>query len=238
MLWIGSIVLLLIWLLGMVSSYTLGGFIHLILLLSFAFAIAAIASRRRAVRQSRMPPAAVDAATEPVSPAVSPSGPSGRREPVPRGAPPIFLSYRREDSADVVGRIFDRLVQRFGQAGVFKDVDSIRLGIDFREHLRAAVGECRVLLAVVGPTWADATDKAGGRRLDDEKDYVRIEIEAAFSRGIPVIPVLVRNAVLPGENQLPGSLGPLAFRNGIAVRSDPDFHTDMDRLIAGLETLI
>jgi hypothetical protein len=27
----------------------------------------------------------------------------------------------------------------------------------------------------------------------------------------------------------------LTYRNGIKVRSDPDFHHDMDRLIAGME---
>ena len=163
---------------------------------------------------------------------------SDTQPPSPQsGGATIFLSYRRDDSADVVGRIYDRLVERFGASRVFKDVDSIRLGVDFREHLRAAVGECRVLLAVVGPSWGGAPDERGLRRLDEDLDYVRIEIEAAFSRSIPVIPVLVRGAALPREDQLPISLKPLAFRNGMAVRSDPDFHNDMNRLIAGLETI-
>lgn len=35
----------------------------------------------------------------------------------------IFLSYRREDSADVTGRIDDRLVQQFGREAVFVYVD-------------------------------------------------------------------------------------------------------------------
>jgi len=39
----------------------------------------------------------------------------------------VFLSYRRVDSADVSGRIFDRLVVEFGSRNVFKDVDSIPL---------------------------------------------------------------------------------------------------------------
>ena len=64
---------------------------------------------------------------------------------------------------------------------------------------------------------------------------MRIEIEAALERKIPVIPVLVRGASVPTEQELPASLILLSYRNGIAVRSDPDFHHDMDRLIAGLE---
>jgi TIR domain len=146
----------------------------------------------------------------------------------------IFVSYRRQDSADVTGRIYDRLIQRFGKEQIFKDVDSIPLGVDFREHLGGVVGKCDVLLAVIGNEWL-AGDTAGHRRIDDAKDFVRIEIEAALERKIPVIPVLVRGASVPTEQELPASLVLLSYRNGIAVRSDPDFHHDMDRLIAGLE---
>ena len=43
----------------------------------------------------------------------------------------IFICYRREDSADVTGRIYDRLVDHFGPERVFIDVEAIRLGYDF-----------------------------------------------------------------------------------------------------------
>jgi hypothetical protein len=42
--------------------------------------------------------------------------------------PGIFISYRRADSPDATGRIYDRLVAEFGRAQVFKDIDSIPLG--------------------------------------------------------------------------------------------------------------
>ena len=147
----------------------------------------------------------------------------------------IFLSYRRDDSADATGRIYDRLVQRFGKEQIFKDVDSIPLGVDFREHLGNVVGRCNLVLVVIGDRWIDA-GQAGARRLDDAADFVRIEIEAALERRIPVVPVLVRGATIPADSALPPSLRALAYRNGMSVRSDPDFHRDMDRLIAGLET--
>lgn len=147
----------------------------------------------------------------------------------------VFLSYRRDDSADVTGRIYDRLVQRFGKAQVFKDVDSIPLGVDFREHLGDVVGRCSVVLVVIGDRWLSA-GAPGARRLDDAADFVRIEIESALERRIPVVPLLVRGAAIPGDTDLPPTLRPLAYRNGIAVRPDPDFHRDMDRLITGLES--
>ena len=98
------------------------------------------------------------------------------------------------------------------------------------------VGNCDVVLAVMGDRWLTADDPDRKRRLDDPKDFVRIELEAALERKIPVIPVLVREAQMPKEKELPAALAALAYRNGIAVRTDPDFHHDMDRLIAGVES--
>lgn len=68
----------------------------------------------------------------------------------------IFISYRRSDNPDATGRIYDRLVAEFGKALVFKDVDSIPLGQDFRGHLNGIVGDCGVMLAIIGPRWTDA----------------------------------------------------------------------------------
>lgn len=147
----------------------------------------------------------------------------------------IFISYRRSDSADISGRIYDRLIPKFGREAVFKDVDSIPLGLDFKEYLDKQVGECNVLLAVIGDRWLEAKDASGKSRLDDPSDFVRIEIESALARGIPVIPLLVREAKMPREDQLPPGLQKLVYRNGIPIRPDPDFHRDMDRLISALE---
>ena len=151
---------------------------------------------------------------------------------------PIFLSYRRSDSADITGRIYDRLVDDFGRDPIFKDVDSIPLGVDFKEYLDQKVSECRVLLAVIGDRWVDARDAAGKKRLDDPEDFVRIEIESALRRDIPVIPLLVRGAQMPADEDLPPGLQSLVYRNGIPIRPDPDFHRDMDRLVAALRESI
>jgi len=73
----------------------------------------------------------------------------------------ILISYRREDSADVTGRIDDRLVQQFGRQAVFVDVDSIPFGVDFRKHLDEQVAKCDVFLAVIGPEWMGPKDNQG-----------------------------------------------------------------------------
>lgn len=150
----------------------------------------------------------------------------------------IFISYRRYDSADAAGRIFDRLAAQFGDQHVFKDVDDIPLGKDFRRVIGDAVGQCQILLAVIGRDWLTVTNEHGQRRIDDPADFVRIEIESALQRGIPVIPLLVRGVSIPREEDLPDSLKELVYRSGIEIRPDPDFHRDMDRLIRALERLL
>jgi hypothetical protein len=147
----------------------------------------------------------------------------------------VFISYRREDSADVTGRINERLTQRYGHNVVFQDIDNIPLGVDFRQHLDRALSQCNVLLAVIGDRWIEGENGVGQRRIDDPRDHLRLELEAALRRDIPVIPVLVRRAAVPSEQELPDSLKPLAFRNGIQVRPDPDFNGDMDRLFKGIQ---
>jgi Tol biopolymer transport system component len=150
----------------------------------------------------------------------------------------IFISYRRSDSPDATGRIYDRLLGEFGRAQVFKDVDSIPLGRDFRGHLNDIVGNCGVMLAIVGPRWIEARKPAGERRLEDPDDFVRIELETALARDIPVVPVLVAHAQLPLASDLPGSLASLVFRQSIEVRPDPDFHNDATRLVTALRAIL
>lgn len=146
----------------------------------------------------------------------------------------IFISYRRDDAAYVTGHINDRLRKEFGEEAVFTDVDNIALGVDFRAVLDQTVSKCQVFLAVIGSEWLSTTDQDGRRRLDDPADFVRIEIESALNRDIPVIPLLVAGATMPAAEDLPESLRGLAFRNGTQIRPAPDFSIDMARLIKNL----
>src|SRR5215471_115414 len=109
--------------------------------------------------------------------------PDGRGGPLAMSGPAgggVFISYRRQESSGITGRLYDRLAFRFGDAQVFMDVDTIALGVDFTQVIAEAVGNCTVLLAVIGPGWLAATDEDGQRRLDDPDDIVRVEIHTAL----------------------------------------------------------
>jgi TIR domain-containing protein/WD40 domain-containing protein len=148
----------------------------------------------------------------------------------------VFISYRRQESSGLAGRLYDWLADRFGDDQVFMDVDTIGLGTDFAEVIAEAVSSCEVLLAVIGPRWVTATDE-DGRRLDVPGDIVHMEIAAALERDVHVIPILVEGAVMPRPQELPEGLTGLARRNALSVRHE-SFRSDTDRLLAAIEPIL
>lgn len=155
----------------------------------------------------------------------------------PPGENSIFLSYRRTDSQTWTERIADELKKHFGKQAVFQDVEAIPPGVDFRQHLQSQLQHCRVVLVVIGPRWLTATDERGNRRLDNEQDWVRYEIEWALQQQTALIPLLVDNAKRPSQEQLPEPIRQLAYQHDLQIRNNPDFRGDMDRLIQALEVI-
>lgn len=151
--------------------------------------------------------------------------------------PQIFLSYRRSDSEYIAPMLSEKLQQHFGEDSVFFDEHSIPLGVDFREYIENAVGKCDVLIAIIGDQWLRAVDGQGNRRLDDPSDFVRIEIESALKRSIPVIPVLVDKVDMPAAKDLPQSIQSLAFRNATELRAGRDLNQHLEQLVRGLKSL-
>jgi hypothetical protein len=130
--------------------------------------------------------------------------------------PAIFISYRRQDSQSAAGRLADDLKERLPETRIFRDIETIAPGEDFVEAIERALAECGVLLAIIGPRWLSVTGQDGKRRLDDPKDYTRVEVASALKRKeVRVIPVLVEGAVMPQAAELPDDLITLARRNAI-----------------------
>ena len=148
----------------------------------------------------------------------------------------VFISYRRDDSAGYAHAIYRELVHNFSKDRVFMDVDTVEPGLDFGRVIEEAVGKCDVLVALIGKRWAG--DEPNGRtRLDNEKDYVRLEVSTALARGIRVIPVLVDGMTMPSEDNLPTLLQPLARRNAIEI-SNTRFNFDVERLITAVRKIL
>jgi hypothetical protein len=148
--------------------------------------------------------------------------------------PKIAISYRHADTA-TAGRIRDRLADRYGDEAIFMDIDNIPFGKDFRVHISEAIVQSDILLVIVGQRWLGA--RGGNRRIDDEADFVRLEVETALRNAIPIIPVLVGSARMPQRAQLPESLKNFSFLNAAPVDTGRDFHQHMERLIHGIDQI-
>jgi hypothetical protein len=97
------------------------------------------------------------------------------------------------------------------------DVDGIAPGRDFRKVIEETLTQCDVLLGVMGRNWLDIKDESGNRRLDNESDFVRLEIASALRRDIPVIPVRVQGATVPKPDALPPDLKDFSYRNAVEL---------------------
>jgi acetyl-CoA carboxylase biotin carboxyl carrier protein len=148
----------------------------------------------------------------------------------------IFICYRRDDASGHMGRLFDHLARLFGKEQVFNDIDAGRIepGDDFVEVIEDTVGSCWLMLVIIGRQWLDTKNAEGQRRIDHPEDFVRLEIEAALARGIPIIPVLVQNAAMPRSTELPESIAKLARRQS-AELSDKRWDYDVGLLVEKLK---
>lgn len=144
----------------------------------------------------------------------------------------IVISYRRDNSKWIADRIFDRFESHYGKGNIFMDIDSIPFGLDFRDHIRETLDRCEVMIALVGPNWI-GRDPTGAHILN-ETDWVRIEVEAALKKKIPVIPVLIDGSRMPKPDELPDSLKNFVFRQAAGVDRE-HFHSQMDKVIASID---
>lgn len=147
-------------------------------------------------------------------------------------AAPIFISYRRDDTAGYARAVYDALAREFGDARVFIDVDDIGAGQTFDDAIAQAVGDSVVLLVLIGPRWLAARG-GGAPRLHDEQDFVRREVAAGLARGMRVIPLLFDGAEMPTAAQLPDPLRPLARHQALVIDAGR-FAADIERLVAVL----
>jgi TIR domain-containing protein/von Hippel-Lindau disease tumor suppressor protein len=150
--------------------------------------------------------------------------------------PGIFISYRRSDAQMVAGRLRDSLAIRMGGKAIFRDKTNIKGGEDFEAAIDRTLRGQVIVLALIGPNWATALNKVGARLLDDPANWNRIELECAFKRNVRIIPVLVDEAQMPQEAELPESLTQLTRISALRLRDD-DWDTDIERLERAINAL-
>jgi hypothetical protein len=152
--------------------------------------------------------------------------------------PRIFFSYRHK-SRYVGGRIFDALKSEFGAGTVFRDTDSLIAGRDWDADITTTIKQCRVIVVHIGDGWEkELLDKASD-------DPLRDELNAALEGNVPFIPVItseeeglpITKRMRDIEEALTKVDAPKlaarlnSRRQAQALRPDPDFSADLERLM-------
>ena len=155
-------------------------------------------------------------------------------------APRIFICYRHDDSAGDAARLFERLVEHFGETQVFMDQGSIGWGADFGRVIEVALNSSDILIAMIGHHWLPTIKK---KRLPqwhlnaNEKDWVLFEIAGALDRNIHVIPILMHGTTMPKVRHLPMELKKLSDRNAVSL-SNADWKVGVEELIQRLDKIL
>lgn len=144
--------------------------------------------------------------------------------------PAIFISYRREDTISATGRLADVLAARYGPTEIFRDIEAIEAGADFRVALAGALAAAQVVLVIIGRSWLGGRPGTGSPDQMDPQDYVRFEIETALASDVPVVPVLVEGARMPDPEELPLSIRALAYQQAHEM-SESRWNYDLERLV-------
>ena len=146
----------------------------------------------------------------------------------------IFISYRRGADNSEASMIHNSLRDHFGADNVFMDVDNFPLGRDFLAYLREKIRASRICLVVIGEGW-----NARASELHKPDDFVRVELEEALNQPkLRMIPVFFNSGTMPDPADLPESLRPMAFRNGLSVPHEHSSLVISGRLIPALEEML
>jgi hypothetical protein len=146
----------------------------------------------------------------------------------------IFISYRRVDAEFPAGALGRDLRRLFGDEQVFRDKEDVGGGVSWRKEVLHEIDRDCALLVLIGRDWANAKDAHGKRRLDNSDDPLRLEITDGLRDGATILPILLENAEMPSEEELPPELRRLVEYNALKLR-DGDWQHDLDNIRRTLE---
>lgn len=172
---------------------------------------------------------------------------------VAQNKPFVFFSYRREQAMYTGGRIYDALLQEFGEGFVFRDINSISGGSKWESSIRTALENCKVVIAYINDGWEDEIKKRINKTdvLREELIFSLLQEEKIF---IPLFTSQKKefglNVRIDGINSTLNEIGgdsahkvsnitkALKDRHGLLLRRDPDFQPDFQKLLKDLWTVV
>ena len=115
--------------------------------------------------------------------------------------PLAFISHRTQDKDSQIAARFikNELDEVFGEEAIFMDVDGLSIGDAWPQQLQDNLNAATALIVIMSDDWIRMSDKYGRRLIDNDKDWVRFEIENSLKRNIKILPILVRTEMPPQE---------------------------------------
>lgn len=148
----------------------------------------------------------------------------------------IFINYRRTESGWPADRLAMELQRVFGKDRIFLDAQGIVAGDEFPSVIEENLRRATVLIVLISTGWLHVEDESGSRRLYLDDDWVRREIRTGLARqDCRVIPVLVDDAELPDNKDLPDDIAELVKRQRISIRQ-AHIDDDVEILCGKLES--
>jgi tetratricopeptide (TPR) repeat protein len=155
--------------------------------------------------------------------------------------PQVFISYRRQDTGQVVSRLLQDLAAAIGENRIFYDRENLQGGDRWKERLKEEISRCSAFLALIGKGWLRArNEESGQRRLDEPEDWVRSELELALetsrSTELLIVPLLVDDAKMPKRPYLPKSIQGILDHQALPLRTATrrEWNGDLQVLLARL----
>ncbi|MEQ3745656.1 MAG: toll/interleukin-1 receptor domain-containing protein [Henriciella sp.] len=154
---------------------------------------------------------------------------ASQHNPLP--SPRIFISYRQDDSKWAASRLYDYLASVFGEASVFLDHTTLLTGSKYREAILGELNQADIILPIIGESWISDRNL---KRLHDEQDLVRIEIETALdsSRQKKLFPILVDKTQWPNSADLPESIREVVAHHSQERLNFTSFRQDARAVVA------
>jgi hypothetical protein len=158
----------------------------------------------------------------------------------PTSRPIVFLSYRQQSKAEYsAGRIVDALSREFGDGSIFRDLATISAGQDANKAIEQGLQGCSAVIVLIHDQWLEAFKEKR------ERDYVLSEIKAAIAAEKAVIPVTLKGVSIEEVQQqlrqdqelkeiLKEISAPLSEKQWQQLRDDPDFTSDIRRIIQSI----
>ncbi len=143
----------------------------------------------------------------------------------------VFVSYRRSDAEFLAAELQPRLAAEL-DADIFYDLQSILPGEDWEAEITAALKHCSVFVILLGRDWVGMLP-SGKRRIDEDEDVFRLEIERALDSTATIIPALLGDVTAPKVSELPEGLRRMANLQAVTIDSK-HMESSINTLIAAI----